>query len=73
MTTIPTTERRRLYELARNLDILSTRELQVIHYWAAGIGIRKTAATLELSESTVRTFRDRALTKLERLILNLAA
>ncbi len=58
-------ERRHIYHHARTLGTLSQRELQVLHYWATGIGIRKTATTLELSEWTVRTFRDRALRKVE--------
>ncbi len=65
-------ERRHIYQHARTLGTLSQRELQVLHYWATGIGIRKTATTLELSEWTVRTFRDRALHKV-RVSLTLAA
>jgi DNA-binding NarL/FixJ family response regulator len=46
-------------------QILSTRELEVARFIGLGRTVKEIAATLELSEKTVSTYRSRILTKLQ--------
>lgn len=64
----PPHERQILLRLARNHQLLSPRELTVIEQWAQGRGLRTTAYGLGLSITTVRTYRERAIAKLEAFV-----
>lgn len=65
---IPLEERAELYRIARERGLLSGRQKTVILYWSKGFGVAKTASLLGLHESTVRTFRARALRVLEAYV-----
>lgn len=67
-TTIPREERQHALALALAEGVCTKREVQILQWWAAGVGIRRTAIALGLHESTVRTHRARAIEKLGRLL-----
>ena len=68
ITELPLDEREALVEIALERGLLSGRELAILQWWSKGYGVGKTARLLGLHESTVRTFRDRALRKLSAYV-----
>lgn len=68
MTAVPRDERAHAVRVAVEHGICTKREVQILNWWAAGVGIRRTAIALGLHESTVRTHRARAIDKIDRLL-----
>ena len=56
--------RPRLFGTGTAVDLLSDRELEILHLVGHGIDVRKIAADLNLSPKTVQTYRDRIRQKL---------
>jgi DNA-binding NarL/FixJ family response regulator len=51
-------------ETSSAVDLLSDRELEVLHQVGHGIAVKKIAASLNLSAKTIQTYRDRIRQKL---------